>query len=36
LRDQLLDANVYIKKNNFKVAAKGLANLLKKFNISKE
>lgn len=36
LRDQVLEANAYIKKNNFKVAAKGITALIKKFSISKE
>lgn len=35
LREQVLEANAYIKKNNFKVAAKGITALIKKFSISK-
>ena len=36
LRNELLDANAYIRKNNFKVNSKGITNILRKFGISKE
>lgn len=35
LRDQILDSNAYIRKNNFKVGSKAMAGLLKKLNITK-
>lgn len=31
-----MDANAYIRKNNFKVASKGITNILRKFNITQD
>ena len=36
LKNELLDANAHIRKNNFKVNSKGITNILRKLGISKE
>ena len=36
LREELLNANAYLRKNTFKTGNKRLSNILRKFGISKE